>query len=182
MTSFYKNNFVQIIKNLHAVDDFFLTGLEKLILKVKKKKKKIIICGNGGSAATASHVSVDLTKNAGVKTMNFNEYDLITCFANDFGYENWVSKSLEYYAEKEDLLIMMSCSGNSMNLVNAAKYAIKNEIKLVTLTGCNKNNKLNSFKSNLKYWVNSNNYNNIEVLHHVILLSITDKIILSNNA
>ena len=88
------------------------------------KKGKIIICGNGGSSATASHVAVDLTKNARIRTINFNEYDLITCFSNDFGYQNWIKESLEYYADKDDLVILIGCSGNSKNLVNGQKSKI----------------------------------------------------------
>ena len=73
----------------------------------------------------ASHVAVDYTKQGGIRTLNFNEYDLITCFANDYGYENWVSKSIEFYADKGDLAILISSSGSSPNIVNAAKTAKK---------------------------------------------------------
>ena len=75
----------------------------------------------------------------------------------------------------------MSCSGNSENLVRAAKFALKNKINLVVLTGCKKNNKLNKLDANLKIWIDSNSYNHVEILHHLILLSITDKIILSRS-
>ena len=175
--SFFLKNFNKISEQIKDININFLESLTKLILKTSKNKKKVIICGNGGSAATASHVSVDLTLNGKVKAINFNESDLITCFANDFKYENWVKKSLELYAEKGDLLILISCSGKSKNLVNANNYAIKKKIKVATLTGCNKNNSLNSKKSNLKLWVNSNDYNHIEIVHHIVLLSVVDKII-----
>ena len=103
----------------------------------------MLIFGNGGSAAIASHVSVDLTKNAGVEAMNYNESDLITCFANDFGYEHWIDKAVNYYAKKNDILILISVSGSSPNVVNAAKNAKKNGIKhVITLTGKDKNNPL----------------------------------------
>ena len=52
---------------------------------------KVILAGNGDSAAIVSHCSVDLTKSAGIKAINFNEADLITCFENDYGYEHWIS-------------------------------------------------------------------------------------------
>ena len=103
---------------------------------------------------------------------------MITCFGNDYGYEKWVEKSLEFYADVGDTLILISCSGNSKNLVNAAKYALKKKINLVTMTGCKKNNGLNRINSKLRLWINSNSYNHIEILHHYVLLSITDKIIL----
>ena len=72
---------------------------------------------------SSRHVSVDFTKVGGVRTINFNEADLITCFANDYGYENWVSKALEFYGDDGDLVILISSSGTSKNIVNAAKNA-----------------------------------------------------------
>ena len=88
------------IKNLIAVSD--------ILLKTNNLGKKTIIFGNGGSAAIASHFSVDLTKNARVRCVNYNESDLLTCFSNDFGYENWVQKAIEFYADKDDILILIS--------------------------------------------------------------------------
>ena len=181
MNNFYKKYMQNISSHFKKIDLKKISKLENLINETSKKGKKVIICGNGGSAATASHAAIDLTKNAKVKSINFNEYDLITCFSNDFGYKNWVKKSLEYYADKDDLLIILSCSGNSSNLVNAQKKAISMGIKTVILSGVNKNNKLNSSRSNdLKIWVNSKSYNFIEILHHFILLMVIDKIIFNN--
>ncbi len=174
MKNFYLENIKTQRKILDQIDTKMLDKLEKLILNTSKKGGKIIIVGNGGSAATASHVAVDLSLNSKVKAINFNESDLITCFANDFGYENWVKKSLEIYSKKSDLLILISCSGNSKNLVNANIFAKQKGLKVATLTGCKKNNKLNSMKNDLNIWINSKEYNTIEIVHHCILLNIVD--------
>ena len=91
----------------------------KILKKIKNNRKKIILVGNGGSAAIASHVSVDLTKMCKIRAVNFNEADLLTCFANDYGYENWVKKALSSYADKGDLLICISSSGESKNIIKA---------------------------------------------------------------
>lgn len=179
MKMFYKNKFKTIVNNILSINKNFLVDLEKIIHEASNKKKKIIICGNGGSASTASHVAVDLTKNAGITAINFNEANLITCFANDFGYKNWLKKSIEYYADRGDVLILISCSGNSLNLVNAAKFAIKNGISVVTLTGCHKKNKLNMLSTKINFWVNSKDYNVIEIIHHMMLLFLVDGIIYS---
>ena len=80
-----------------------------------------MIFGNGGSAAIASHFSVDLTKNARVRCTNYNESDLLTCFSNDYGYEHWVSKAIEFYGDQGDAVILISAGGNSLNMVNGAK-------------------------------------------------------------
>ena len=96
-----------------------------LLLITKKNNSKTMIFGNGGSAAISSHVSIDLTKNAKIRTMNFNEADLITCFSNDYGYDKWVEKAVEYYHQDKDVLILISSSGESMNMINAANFAKK---------------------------------------------------------
>ena len=67
----------------------------QLIKKTSKKGGTIFIAGNGGSASTASHMSTDFTKNAKVKAVSFNDANLITCFSNDYGYENWL-KAVSY--------------------------------------------------------------------------------------
>ena len=96
-----------------------LINLKKTFITTKKNRKKILIFGNGGSAAIASHFSVDLTKNAKIRCTNYNESDLITCFSNDFGYERWVEMAIKYYGNKGDVLIVISSSGKSKNMINA---------------------------------------------------------------
>ena len=63
-----------------------------------------------------------MTKTGNVRCVNFNESDLITCFANDYGYENWVLKAIEFYSDKGDIVILISSSGESQNMINAAKF------------------------------------------------------------
>ena len=136
-----------------------------------------MIFGNGGSAAIASHFSVDLTKNAKIRCTNYNESDLITCFSNDFGYERWVEKTLEYYGEEGDNLILISAGGNSPNMVNGAKKAKEKKFnKIITFTGNDKNNDLSKF-GDINFWVNSKAYNHIENIHQILLLSLVDLII-----
>ena len=91
-SNFYLKYFKEIKSNIDNFNINKLKKFKKLILSTSKKNKKILIFGNGGSAATASHFAVDMTKNAGIRCLTLNEYDLITCFSNDFGYEKWVAK------------------------------------------------------------------------------------------
>jgi D-sedoheptulose 7-phosphate isomerase len=123
--NFFLNYFNLINKNINVIDQSKLIACIDLIKNIKQKESKIIIIGNGGSAAMASHVAVDFVKTAGVRAINFNEADLITCFANDYSYENWVVKALDFYADPNDLIILISSSGKSKNIINAAKYAKK---------------------------------------------------------
>jgi D-sedoheptulose 7-phosphate isomerase len=164
----------KIIPNKEIFDK--ILKIKKLIMMSKKNKSKILVFGNGGSAAIASHFSVDLTKNAKVSAMNFNEADLITCFANDYGFENWISKTIEHYADKNDILILISSSGRSKNMINACKAAKKKRVlKIITFTGNKKNNPLSKL-GDLNLWVDSNIYNHIENTHQTWLLSICDLI------
>ena len=111
-----------------------LLKIKKLWLDSHQNGCKTIFVGNGGSAAMASHCSVDLTKNAGVRSVNFNEADLITCFSNDYGYESWVSSAVKFYADPGDVLVLISVSGKSKNLVNALKFANKKKMKTLLKT------------------------------------------------
>ena len=154
-----------------------IINVSKIITEVDKDGKKTLIFGNGGSSAIASHFSVDLTKNARVRCVNFNEPDLITCFSNDFGYEKWVEKSIEYYGDEGDAAIFISAGGNSPNMINGVKKAKEKKFsKIITLTGNDKNNKLSKL-GDINFWVDSKAYKHIENVHQVILLSLVDLII-----
>jgi D-sedoheptulose 7-phosphate isomerase len=168
----YQNKFNSAIKIEENIEKQFYKALN-LFLKLKKNKKKILIFGNGGSAAIASHFSVDMTKIGKIRSVNFNESDLLTCFSNDYGYENWVKKCIEFYADKTDLIILISSSGESKNMINAAKFAKAKKIKLITFTGFNKSNKLKKY-GNLNFWVDSKIYNHIENIHQYWLLALAD--------
>ena len=139
--------------------------------------KKVIIVGNGGSASIANHFSVDLTKNAGIRCINFNESDLITCFSNDYGYEKWVEKAIDFYADKRDALILISSSGKSPNMINACKAARNKQMStVITFTGHEKDNPLSKL-GDINFWINSKAYNFVENVHQVWLLTIVDLII-----
>ena len=118
----YLNDFSSLLKpNNELVTK--LVEVKNILLEVKKNKSKIMIFGNGGSAAIASHVSVDLTKNAGIRCANYNEADLITCFSNDYGFDRWIEKAIDFYSDDKDVLILISSSGKSQNMINACESA-----------------------------------------------------------
>ena len=156
-----------------------IINIRNILIKVKKNNSRVFIFGNGGSAAIASHASVDLTKNVKIKAINFNEADLITCFSNDYGYERWVEKAIAFYADKGDVVILISSSGKSKNMLNACRVARRKKIsKIITFTGNKKNNPLSKL-GDINLWVDSNVYNHIENTHQIWLLSICDLISLN---
>ena len=163
---------------LLSISDKKLTSTITMIKKTIAQKGTIYIVGNGGSASIASHVSVDFAKAARVKSSTFNNSNLITCFANDYGYQNWVVEAIKAYMSKKDIIILISSSGTSKNIVNAAKYCKNNNIKTITLSGFKKNNPLSKL-GNINFYINSNQYNFIEMSHHIILVYLVD--ILSKN-
>ena len=101
---------------------------------------------------------------------------MITCFSNDFGYEKWVEKAIEFYGDSGDVAVLISSSGNSMNMVNAAELAKKIKISVITFTGFDSDNKLLQ-KGDLNFWVDSKAYNIVEMTHHIWLLAVVDMLI-----
>ena len=174
--SFFSDYLKDISGHIQTVEMNQLESAVGMIRDCNQKKGKVIVAGNGGSAALASHVTVDLTKNAGVRAINFNEADMITCFANDFGYENWLTKALEFYADPQDLVVLVSSSGKSPNMINAANACNRLNLKLLTFSGFDPENPLRT-KGNLNFWVASKEYNFVEMTHHIWLLAIVDKLI-----
>lgn len=173
--SFFKDYFDQINRELNSVDTGLLNKAVDLILSVSKRGNKVIIAGNGGSAAIASHISVDLSKNAKVRSINFNEPSLITCLANDYGYEKWLEKAIEFYADKRDAVILISSSGQSKNIINAARKAKELDLGVVTLSGFNADNPLRKM-GDINLWVDSRVYDVVESIHSIWLSAIIEKI------
>lgn len=161
------------------LDDATLSDLEALsrtLSGVRERGRKVLLAGNGASAAIASHVAVDLTKTAGIRAMTFNESDLITCFANDYGYEHWVAKAVEAYGDAGDVAVLISSSGASQNVVNAAARARELGLGVVTLSGFDPANPLRAL-GDLNLWVNSRSYNIVETTHQTWLLAALDYIV-----
>ena len=94
-----------------------------------------------------------MTKNAKIRCANYNEADLITCFSNDYGYEHWVEMAINYFGDKGDVLIVISSSGKSKNMINACIAAKKKKFsKIITLTGHSVNNPVKKI-GDINLWV-----------------------------
>ena len=172
-TLFFKRYFDLIAGKMAAIDPSHLVQVVAMIRKAHGSRRKVILAGNGGSAAIASHVSVDFTKSAGIRAINFNEADLITCYANDYGYDQWLVQALKSYADQGDLAILISSSGKSPNIVNGARLAKEMGLAVVTLSGFDAHNPLRNL-GDINLWVGSSAYNVVEMTHQTWLLSIVD--------
>lgn len=172
----YENYFNSLSKLICLAPKTELEDCANLVRSCKSRDRKLIFAGNGGSAAMASHVAVDFTKAAGIRAINFNEADLITCFANDYGYEHWLEKAIEAYADDGDVCFFISSSGRSLNIINGCLKANDMGLDTVTLSGFDKNNPLR-VAGDLNMWVNSNQYNHVEMTHHVWLVALVDALV-----
>lgn len=173
--SFFEKYFEELALRMGDATADSLGELCAALTGARDRGRKVIVAGNGASAAIASHVAVDLTKTVGIRAVTFNEPDLITCFANDYGYELWLAKALESYADADDVAVLISSSGKSPNIVNAAKTARERALKVVTLSGFDAGNPLRRL-GDLNLWVNSSSYNVVESTHQAWMLAAIDMI------
>ena len=123
----------------------------------------------------ASHFANDLTNSSRFKVYSYDNSAQITCLSNDYKYSNWIKKIIDYYVDKNDLVILISASGESQNMINAARFCVKKKFKFISLTGFNKKNSLNRLSKKF-CWVNSKSYNYVELAQLYILLSIVDNL------
>jgi D-sedoheptulose 7-phosphate isomerase len=148
----------------------------ELARQVRSRRSKIMFFGNGASASISEHGAVDFTKQAKVRGVTFHDPNLITCFANDFGYENWMSEAIAHYGDEGDAVVLISTSGQSPSVLNAARKAKDLGFPVVTFSGRNENNSLRAL-GDINFWVSSNAYNICENLHSIWLTATIDLVI-----
>jgi D-sedoheptulose 7-phosphate isomerase len=153
-----------------------LLALHALAFDLRASGRKLLLMGNGASASIASHGAVDFTKQGRVRAVDFNEPNLITCLGNDFGFAHVFAKALEYYGDPGDVMIGISVSGRSANVLNAAEQARKMGIKVVSFTGSAPDNPLRS-ASDVGFWVDSRAYNIVESVHMIWLTTVVDMLV-----
>jgi D-sedoheptulose 7-phosphate isomerase len=134
--------------------------------------KKIIILGNGGSNAISSHISVDYTKFLKIPTTTFTNTSMLTAYTNDYGQDKAYKYFLSDFYTPDTLIIFISSSGNSKNILNAASYCETCSIPFMALSGFDSNNKLNQTNAIFKYHVPHNSYGVVELAHEIMLHSI----------
>ncbi|HTV26151.1 MAG TPA: SIS domain-containing protein [Xanthobacteraceae bacterium] len=134
---------------------------------------KIIFVGNGGSAGIASHLAIDFSKNGGLRALAFNDPSALTCLGNDLGYENVFAKQIDFHARPGDLLIAISSSGRSPNILSAVKAARARECKVATFSGFTEQNELRR-AGDMNFYVRSGEYGFVEVAHLALCHAVLD--------
>ena len=148
-----------------------VSTLKQLVLDATE----IVLVGNGGSNAIASHMAVDYTKFLNKRCYVPNASDMLSMMVNDYGINNMYSKFIEYNYSPNQLAILISSSGNSANIINAAHKCNELNIPMILLSGFSPMNNLNLLEYNnikMNYWVDSTNYGEVEMAHHIFLHSI----------
>ena len=144
-----------------------------LINEVRTEKQKVIVIGNGGSAAIASHMQNDLCNAVGVKGIVFNEPPLLTALSNDYGYESAFDRLVNLWANAGDVLIAISSSGKSENILRAVRTALQKECKVITLSGFEPNNPLRQL-GRVNFYIAASDYGLVEAAHSVLSHFLTD--------
>ena len=145
----------------------------ELLSVARNQKGNIYLVGNGGSAAIVSHAKTDLMNVGKIKAITLHEPAIMTCLSNDYGYEHVFSRQLEVLANTDDVLIAVSSSGQSTNILNAVETMRSKNAQVISLTGFKAENPLRQ-KGDLNYWINSDNYTLVEIAHLFILHHLAD--------
>jgi len=177
MANFYTTYYDKYFKLMFSEDiEKKFEEFKELAVNIKSNKNKLIFAGNGASASISAHGAVDFTKQAGVRSITFSDANMITAFSNDYGYDNWMAKALDFYSNDGDALVLTSVSGESPSVVLAAQRAKESGIKVVTFSGRSAKNSLRGL-GDINFWVDSNAYNIVECIHMMWITTVVDSVI-----
>lgn len=157
-----------------AVDvDAGIARVHDSMRRVARGTGKVMFVGNGGSAGIAGHLAIDFAKNGGVRAVTFNDASSLTCLGNDLGYDQVFAKQIEMQAFAGDVLVAISSSGGSKNILNAASAAANLKCEVITLSGFSPDNDLRRL-GDVNFFVNSAVYGFVETGHQAVLHAILD--------
>jgi D-sedoheptulose 7-phosphate isomerase len=149
---------------------------EALVTQAEQRGSKLFFIGNGGSAAIASHQAIDYLRNGGIPALAFNDGALLTCLGNDLGYEQVFSKPLSMLANPGDVLIAISSSGQSANILAGARQASERGCRVITLSAFRPDNPLRQL-GDLNFYVPTMAYGWAEISHLSICHCLLDSLI-----
>ncbi len=141
--------------------------------RVTDQGNKVIFAGNGGSAAIASHMATDYSKNGALRAWAMNDASMLTCLANDYGYDQVFAKQIEFHGRPGDLLVAISSSGKSANILAAVTVARKLGCSVLTMSGFAPDNPLRA-TGDMNLYLNSTSYGYVEIGHLALCHAIVD--------
>ena len=145
----------------------------RLAKETHDRGNKLMFVGNGGSAGIASHMATDYSKNGNLRALAMNDGSMLTCLGNDYGYEHVFAKQIEFHGQDGDLLIAISSSGRSQNILNAVSTANRLGCAVMTLSGFTPDNPLR-VSGDLNFYVDSTEYGFVEVSHLALCHAVLD--------
>lgn len=134
---------------------------------------KLMFIGNGGSAGITSHMAVDFSKNGSLRATAFNDGSMLTCLGNDLGYENVFAKQVEWQGREGDVLIAISSSGQSKNILNGVQAGRDRGCRVITFSGFKDDNPLRK-SGDLNFYIRSGEYGFVELAHQALIHAILD--------
>jgi len=153
---------------------FFQTINEELNF-LKNHKGKIYFFGNGASASFANHMALDFSKNGKISSRSLSDSALLTALSNDYSYEKAMVEFLKIdNVSKNDLIITISSSGNSPNIINVLNYCNENNFKSLALSGLKSNN-MSIKLADYSIYVPMMTYGMVECIHQIMLHLILDQ-------
>lgn len=144
-------------------------------LRATSTDGRVLFVGNGGSAAIASHMAIDFSKNGGIRALSFNDGAALTCLGNDLGYERIFAAQIEMHGRPGDLLMAISSSGQSANVLNAVASARRLGMEIVTFSGFKPSNPLRR-TGDVNYFVDSDRYGFVEICHLTLIHAVLDHV------
>lgn len=183
MNDEYIKELVETLENVQIFTEngmnlSYEAGIQKLVecfLEHKRNGAQVYFIGNGGSSAIASHMTADFMKNGGMRTYSLYDNAVTTCMGNDYGYAYVFSRPLAFLGQKNDLLVAVSSSGNSPNIVNAVRTAEAKHMDIVTLTGFKEDNMIKNL-GYINIYVPCEKYGIVESIHNLMLQQVVDMI------
>jgi len=146
----------------------------QMLRAARERASSVYLVGNGGSAGIASHATTDFVNVAKLRAQTVHDSSLLTCMANDYGYENAFAHILSQLAGHGDVLVAISSSGKSPNIHNAAAAVKQKGGQVLTLSGFERGNPLRAM-GDLNIWLDSRDYGFVEIGHQFILHNIADR-------
>lgn len=177
----YVAKLVSVVESGHASDaagaalvmDDAVKEMGRRMYAAHQSGRRVFFVGNGGSAGICSHMATDYSKNGGIRSTALNDGSVLTCLGNDYGYEYVFSKQLEWHAVAGDVVVTISSSGRSQNILNAASIAREKGCSLFTFSGFKPDNPLRSL-GDINIYLANLEYGFVEVGHLAVLHAVLD--------
>ncbi len=183
MFSSYLSDFQSVLSKTQASDshnnvqdlDQTFENLIQSLNELKDRGGRVYLVGNGGSSGIASHAAVDFVNACGFQAQAITDNSMLTCMANDYGYEQVFAQPLRTLINKGDFLLAISSSGNSKNIINACEVAKEKGAEVLTFSGFKSENPLRK-AGHTNIWLDAEHYGYVEIGHAFLIHYLTDNL------